>query len=62
MLTNVVLKGNWEEQKVKLKKKYPFLTEEDLSFREGKKEAMLENIQSLIGKSKTELYNIIENL
>ena len=62
MLINVTLKGNWKEQKLKLKAKFPHLTDEDLKYEEGKKEAMLENIQSILGKSKTDLYNIIENL
>lgn len=51
--------GNWNEQKGKLKKKFGFLTEKDLMFEEGKQEEMLGKLQVKLGKTKDELYNII---
>ncbi|MDM8159590.1 CsbD family protein [Labilibaculum sp. K2S] len=53
------LKGNWKEQKGKLKKKFAFLTENDLMFEEGKQEEMLGKLQIKLGKTKEELYKII---
>jgi len=53
------LKGNWNEQKGKLKKKFGFLTENDLMFEEGKQEEMLGKLQVKLGKTKDELYKII---
>jgi len=53
------LKGNWNEQKGKLKKKFAFLTENDLMFEEGKQEEMLGKLQIKLGKSKEELHKII---
>ena len=56
------LKGNWNEQKGKLLKKFATLTSNDLMFEEGKKEEMLGKLQIKLGKSKEELKKIIESL
>lgn len=56
------LKGNWEEQKGKLKQKFATLTDNDLMFAEGKKEEMMGKLQIKLGKSKEELHEIISGL
>ncbi|MGB3007260.1 MAG: CsbD family protein [Chitinophagaceae bacterium] len=56
------LKGNWNEQKGKLKKKFALLTDNDLMYAEGKKDEMLGKLQIKLGKSKEELHKIIEAL
>jgi uncharacterized protein YjbJ (UPF0337 family) len=56
------LKGNWNEQKGKLKKLYATLTDNDLMFVEGKKDEMLGKLQIKLGKSKEELHAIISAL
>ncbi len=56
------IKGNWNEQKGKLKQKFAVLTDNDLLFEEGKKEEMLGKIQNKLGKTKEEWLKIIENL
>ena len=56
------LKGNWNEQKGKLKEKFATLTDNDLMFAEGKKEEMLGRLQIKLGKSKEELHKIIASL
>ena len=56
------LKGNWNEQKGKLKKKFAVLTDNDLMFAEGKKEEMFGKLQIKLGKSKEELDKIIAAL
>jgi len=56
------LKGNWIEQKGKLKQKYAYLTDNDLMFAEGKKDEMLGRLQIKLGKTKDELHKIIEGL
>lgn len=56
------LKGNWNEQKGKLKQKFAALTDNDLMFTEGKKDEMLGRLQIKLGKSKEELHKIIEDL
>ncbi|MDO8896982.1 MAG: CsbD family protein [Bacteroidales bacterium] len=56
------LKGNWNEQKGKLKQKFAILTDNDLMFNEGKKEEMFGRLQKKLGKTKEELHNIISGL
>ena len=56
------LKGNWDEQKGKLKQKFATLTDDDLLFAEGKKDEMLGKLQIKLGKSKDELHKLISEL
>jgi uncharacterized protein YjbJ (UPF0337 family) len=56
------LKGNWNEQKGKLKQKFAFLTENDLMFEEGKEEEMYGKLQIRLGKTKEELQQILKGL
>ena len=55
-------KGNWLEQKGKLKQLFAELTDDDLLFEQGKKEEMLGKIEVKLGKTKEELQKIIEAL
>ena len=57
MSTNII--GYWDKKKEKLKEKFPFITDEDLGFREGKEKEMIEMLGNKLGKSKLELINII---
>jgi len=56
------VKGNWNEQKGKLKQKYAQLTDNDLMFAEGKKDEMLGRLQIKLGKTKEEVLRIIAEL
>jgi uncharacterized protein YjbJ (UPF0337 family) len=56
------LKGNWNEQKGKLKKQFAELTDNDLMFEEGKKEEMMGKLQIKLGKTKEELKKFIDAL
>lgn len=56
------LKGNWHEQKGKLKIKFAQLTDDDLMFAEGKKEEMLGKLQIKLGKTKEELHSLLDSL
>lgn len=56
------IQNNWDEQKIKLKAKYNILTDEDITFEEGKKEEMMGKLQVKLGKSERELSEIIEKL
>jgi uncharacterized protein YjbJ (UPF0337 family) len=55
-------RGNWSEQKGKLKQRFAILTDNDLLFKEGKKDEMLGRIQIILGKTKEELRSIIAAL
>lgn len=56
------IKGNWNEQKGRLKQKFAVLTDNDLMFEEGKKEEMLGRLQHKLGKSREELEKLIRDL
>ena len=58
-MNKIEAKGNWNEQKGRLKQKFAVLTDNDLMFEEGKKEEMLGKLQITLGKTKEELYKII---
>ncbi|MBL0154669.1 MAG: CsbD family protein [Chitinophagaceae bacterium] len=56
------LKGNWTEQKGKLKQLYAQLTDNDLMYVDGKKDEMLGKLQIKLGKTKKELAELIAGL
>jgi len=60
MNENVV--GYWSDKKEKLKQKFPNITDEDLSYSEGKEKEMMEILGYKLGKSKQELLQIIVTL
>jgi hypothetical protein len=51
--------GYWDKKKEKIKVKYPFITEADLRYQEGKEKEMIEMLGNKLGKSKQELLTII---
>jgi len=61
-MTKLQLKGSWNEVKGKLKQKYGQLTDNDLTFAEGKDDELLGRLQNRLGKSKDELRKEIESL
>jgi uncharacterized protein YjbJ (UPF0337 family) len=56
------VKGNWNEQKGKLKQKFAVLTDNDLMYEEGKKEEMFGKLQIKLGKTREELHRIVNSL
>jgi uncharacterized protein YjbJ (UPF0337 family) len=61
-MTNLKLKGQWNEIKGKLKQKYGQLTDDDLMFAEGKDDEMLGRLQKKLGRTKEEIRKEIESL
>lgn len=61
-MNSTEVKGNWNEQKGKLKQKFAVLTDDDLMFAEGKKEEMLGRLQIKLGKTKEEILKIIASI
>lgn len=61
-MNDLQIKGNWNEMKGQLKQKYSDLTDDDLSFAEGKEDELLGRLQKKLGKAKQELINEINNL
>jgi len=56
------IKGNWNELKGKLKKKYAVLTDNDLMYDEGNEDELLGRLQTKLGKTKDEVRRIISTL
>ena len=61
-MNKLQFKGGWNEVKGKLKQKYGQLTDNDLTFAEGKDEELLGRLQKRLGRSKEELRKEIEDL
>ncbi len=56
------IKGNWNELKGKLKKKYAELSDDDLAYTEGKEDELLGKLQKKLGKGRDELIKEIKSL
>lgn len=61
-MENKELAGRWVKTKGKLKKKYSFLSDNDLLLEAGRKEEMLKRLQDKLGKTREELQKIIAAL
>ncbi len=56
------IKGNWNTVKGKMKQKYADLSDDDLTYQEGKADELLGKLQKKTGKAKEELRKEIESL
>jgi uncharacterized protein YjbJ (UPF0337 family) len=56
------VKGNWNEQKGKLKQQFAILTDDDLLLVEGKQDEMFGKLQIKLGKTKEEIQKLIASL
>ena len=61
-MTKLELKGSWNETKGKLKQKYADLTDDDLTFAEGKDDELLGRLQKKLGRTKDEIRKEIADL
>jgi uncharacterized protein YjbJ (UPF0337 family) len=61
-MTKLQFKGTWNEIKGKLKQKYGELTDDDLTFAEGKDDELLGRLQQRLGKSKEDIRRELEGL
>ncbi|RKD91110.1 CsbD family protein [Mangrovibacterium diazotrophicum] len=56
------IKGQWNIVKGKLKQKYGDLTDDDLSYSEGKEDELIGRLQKATGKAREELVDEINSL
>ena len=56
------IKGNWMEAKGKLKKKFAVLTDNDLLYEEGKDDELLGRLEKKLGKTRSEINKILNEL
>jgi len=61
-MSNLNLKGSWNELKGKLKQQYGNLTDDDLTYNEGKDDEFLGNLQRKLGKTKEQLENTLSEM
>ncbi|MEJ8802581.1 CsbD family protein [Pontibacter sp. H249] len=55
-------RGNWNEMKGKIKQEYGDLTDDDLTYEEGKQDEWLGRMQQKIGKTKHEIKEWIDRM
>lgn len=55
-------KGRWNEIKGKVKQAYGDLTDDDLTYQEGKEDELLGKLQEKAGKTKEEVQNWLNSL
>ncbi len=55
-------RGNWNETKGKMKQAYGDLTEDDVTYQEGKEDEMIGKLQKKLGKTKQEVTDWINSL
>jgi uncharacterized protein YjbJ (UPF0337 family) len=55
------LRGNWNNIKGKLKKKFSQLTDDDLEYVEGQENELIGKIQKKLGKTKNQVLDLIES-
>lgn len=61
-MDNLNVKGNWNVLKGKLKQKYGDLTDDDLSYVEGKEDELVGRLQKKLGKTKDEVAGELKEL
>lgn len=61
-MNKLTAEGTWNEIKGKLKQKYGDLTDDDLTFAEGKEDELYGRLQKKLGKTKEEIRKEIEHI
>jgi len=61
-MNKLQFKGSWNEIKGKLKQQFGNLTDDDLTFADGKEDELLGRLQKKLGKSKEDLRLMIEKM
>lgn len=61
-MDNLELKGKWNEWKGKVKQSYADLTDDDLTYEEGKDDELLGRLQTKTGKTRDDLVKWLKSL
>lgn len=56
------IKGNWNDLKGRIKEAYGTLTDDDLTYQEGKEEKLIGSIQKKLGKTREEVVKLIRSI
>lgn len=60
-MDSLQIKGAWNETKGKLKQTFAHLTDDDLLYSEGQEDVLVGKLQSKLGKTRSEVIDIINN-
>jgi uncharacterized protein YjbJ (UPF0337 family) len=60
-MNKLQFKGSWNEIKGKLKQKYAQLTDDDLTYTQGKDDELIGKLQKKLGKSAEEVRQMLEH-
>lgn len=61
-MNDLKMKGTWNTVKGKLKQKYADLTDDDLTYAEGKEDELVGRLQKKLGKTRDEIKKELETL
>ncbi len=61
-MSNLKLKGTWNELKGKVKQQYADLTDDDLLYEEGKEDELIGRIQKKTGQARDEVVDWLNQL
>lgn len=61
-MNETTLKGGWNELKGKIKQAYGDLTDDDLTYQEGKEDEMWGKLQQKTGKTKDEIHKAVADI
>jgi len=61
-MDRVRIKGNWNELKGRIKQKWGDLTDDDLTYEEGKDDELIGKIQKKTGRTQEEIIDYINSL
>ena len=61
-MNDLTVEGNWNQIKGKLKQEYSELTDDDLTYQEGKEDELYGRLQEKLGKTKDEVRQIISSI
>ena len=60
-MNKLQIKGNWNQAKGKLKQRWARLTDDDLSYQEGKEDELVGRIQKRTGETKEAVEKAVED-
>ena len=61
-MSNLKLKGAWNEVKGKVKQQYADLTDDDLLYQEGKEDELIGRLQQKTGKTRDQVVDWLNDL
>lgn len=61
LMNTLVMKGDWNIVKGKLKQKYAQLTDDDLRYMKGQEEELVGRLQKRLGKTRNEVERVLED-